>query len=113
MNPPRRMWKLGEKWHLGKKRYRRRILREDIIISKRGEESYAGILRIVKAVLELINSRDNVRRTQKRDLILGLKKSKDIIANKFFTQIRKSLRQEAENKVIRPKISTVYMQRCR
>ncbi|CAD7084862.1 unnamed protein product [Hermetia illucens] len=71
-----------------KRNYRRKIRPEVIFISKRGEGSYADILRKVKADPELTNLGNNVsriRRSQKGDLMLELKKSKDVTADKFLS----------------------------
>lgn len=55
-------------------------------IFKRGEKSHSDILRRVE--------RDNIsriRRSQKRDLIFELKKSKDVSANNLLSEVAKSL----------------------
>lgn len=90
----RRMWKLGERWHFGEKIDRKRMPPGVIITPKRGEGPYVDILRMVQTVPEhrtdLGDNISCIRWPQKRDFILELKKSKDIIANKCFSQIRKS-----------------------
>lgn len=60
---------------------------------------------------ELTNLSDNVswtRRSQKGDLILELKKSKNVTADKVLSQIGESLGQEADIRASRPEITIVY-----
>ncbi|CAD7078607.1 unnamed protein product [Hermetia illucens] len=93
-----------------KRNYRGKIRPEVIFISKRSEGSYADILRKVKADPELTNLGDNVsriRRSQKGDLMLELKKSKDVTADKFLSQIGKTLGQEADIRASRPEITII------
>ncbi|CAD7091675.1 unnamed protein product [Hermetia illucens] len=93
-----------------KRNDRRKIRPEVIFISKRGEGLYADILRKVKADPDLNSLGDNlscIKRSQKGDLMLEFKKSKDVTADKFLSQIGKTLGQEADIRASRPEIMII------
>lgn len=72
-----------------------------IIIFKRSERSYPGIVSTLKVVPEMNSLGDNVsgiKRSQKGNLMLDLKKSKDVNAGKFLIQIRTGSQHKHEER---------------
>lgn len=91
---------------------KKRVIRmmRPVVINISNQGSYADIPKGMKADLELTNLWDNfrlIRRSQKRDLRLELKKSKDIMSDKFLTEIGKSWGQETKIRPNSPVISIV------
>lgn len=70
------------------------------IISKWCEEFYTDIFRKMEGNLQLTSVEDDVR--------LELKKFKNVTADKFLSQIEKSLGQEADIKISKPEISIIW-----
>lgn len=101
-------WKtVKRKKKQGKQKQRKPAKTDAMIISARGENTYADILRKIRAdptLQDLGESVSRIRRTQKGDLLLEIKTGSKEVVGKFHSQVEKSIGMQADIRTHRQEI---------